>query len=132
MAAENTGSTNVMPQGRPWAPGVSGNPGGRPKGLARLAREATNDGVDLVAFFVSIYHGQVPVVGDGDPVGRDVALDDRIEAARWLADHGWGPAPITVTTSEEETENPLARYTVGQLLAMQQAIEVIEQEPEDS
>lgn len=30
--------------GRPFAPGVSGNPGGRPRGLARYVRELVGDG----------------------------------------------------------------------------------------
>ena len=132
MTAENTGSTKVMPQGRPWAPGVSGNPGGRPKGIARLAREATNDGVDLVAFFQAIFQGKVPEVGDGQAVGRDVTLRDRIEAGYWLADRGYGKAPITVNVAEDETDNPLASYNMDELLAAHRAMIAIEQKSGDS
>ena len=128
MAAENTGSTNVMPQGRPWAPGVSGNPGGRPKGIARLAREATNGGTDLVAFFQAIFQGNVPQVGEGQAVGRDVTLKDRIEAGYWLADRGYGKAPITVNVAEDEPENPLRSFTMEELLAAHAAMKAL-QEP---
>ena len=43
MAAENTRSTKVMPQGRPWAPGVPGNPGGRLKGMQKSPEGPIDD-----------------------------------------------------------------------------------------
>lgn len=38
-------------RGRPFPPGESGNPGGRPKGataMARMIRDETRDGAELV------------------------------------------------------------------------------------
>src|SRR5262245_50447523 len=61
--------------------GVSGNPGGRPQGLAKATRELVGeDGMKLAAFWLSIME---------DPMRRD---SDRLEASRLLADRGWGKA----------------------------------------
>jgi hypothetical protein len=63
--------------------GVSGNPGGRPQGLAKATRELVGeDGHRLAEFWVSIMD---------DPMRRD---SDRLEASRLLADRGWGKAAV--------------------------------------
>src|SRR5262249_49067327 len=63
--------------------GVSGNPGGRPQGLARATRELVGeDGMKLAEFWVSIME---------DPLRRD---SDRLEASRLLAERGWGKAAV--------------------------------------
>ena len=63
--------------------GVSGNPGGRPQGLARATRELVGeDGHKLAEFWLSIMD---------DPMRRD---SDRLEASRLLADRGWGKAAV--------------------------------------
>jgi hypothetical protein len=65
-----------------WPKGISGNPGGRPQGLAKATRELVGeDGMKLAAFWLSIME---------DPMRRD---SDRLEASRLLADRGWGKAP---------------------------------------
>jgi hypothetical protein len=70
-------------------PGQSGNPGGKPQGLAKLAREAVGDGADLVQLMVSVLRGDKKVLGV-----RQVTLRDRMQAAEWLAERGWGRAPL--------------------------------------
>lgn len=65
--------------GKPFVKGASGNPGGRPKGIAAKAREHTDTAM------------QVLVEGMAD--------DDhkvRIAAAREVLDRGWGK-PVTMT-----------------------------------
>jgi hypothetical protein len=67
-----------------WAcKGVSGNPGGRPQGLARAARELVGgDGEALVQIWWDIAR---------DETRRD---SDRLEASKLLADRGWGKAAV--------------------------------------
>lgn len=63
----------------PWRKGQSGNPGGRPRGLASRVREATRDGEDLVEFMLNVLNGKIKATPR-----------DRIESAKWLADRGFG------------------------------------------
>jgi hypothetical protein len=78
MASENSLVTDT----RPWLfkPGQTGNPGGRPRGLAELVRQETKDGAELVAFMLRILRG------------RKQPTRYRLEAAAWLADRGFGKA----------------------------------------
>ena len=83
MAAENreeTAAPLALVRGRPFAPGNSANPGGRPKGLASLVRERTKDGAELVEFMLRVLRA------------RKHPLRYRLEAAAWLADRGFGKA----------------------------------------
>ena len=57
----------------------SGNPGGRPKGLARRVRELVGDNGEAIAAFMFELMT--------DPTARNA---DRIEAAKWLGDRGFG------------------------------------------
>lgn len=69
--------------GKGFLPGHSGNPGGRPKGLAERVRRATHDGKTIVDFMISVARGM-------KIDGRKPRLCDRMEATKWLADRGWG------------------------------------------
>jgi len=64
----------------PFPKGQSGNPGGRPRGLVRAIRDQTREGDELVAFVMRVFRGEV----------EGVRLRDRLEAATWLADRGFG------------------------------------------
>jgi hypothetical protein len=68
---------------RPFPPGVSGNPSGRAKGFAAYIRQQTDDGRELVEFALDVLRGK-----------RRAPVKVRLEALAWLADHGWGKAPI--------------------------------------
>ncbi len=69
--------------GKGFLPGHSGNPGGRPKGLAERVRRATHDGKTIVDFMVAVARG-------GKIDGRKPRLCDQMDANKWLADRGWG------------------------------------------
>lgn len=64
---------------KPFPKGVSGNPGGRPKGIAALARQHTDKALDVL------------VTGMADADSRV-----RIAAAKELLDRGYGK-PLTMT-----------------------------------
>lgn len=92
---ENNGRSGRKPppaSGR-FKKGESGNPGGRPKGLAAMVRAKTKDGAQLVDTMVQIALGKLRI-GKRYPSHRD-----RREAVAWLADRGFGKAPDKVELS---------------------------------
>jgi L-rhamnose isomerase len=69
--------------GKGFMPGRSGNPGGRPQGLARATRELVGeDRLALAQLWWDIAR---------DDTRRD---SDRLEASKLLADRGWGKAAV--------------------------------------
>lgn len=102
-----------------WRPGQSGNPSGlagRHVGLAALARDSTDDGKTLVAFYTAVLAGNKPA---GWPKRYDVTPAHMFEAGRWLGDRGWGKAPITVDVSGEVGHlHALAEFTLTDLRAL--------------
>jgi hypothetical protein len=80
---QNKGRSTGGVTGRGFRPGRSGNPGGRPQGLARATRELVGeDGKALVELWWSIAR---------DPMQR---TSDRLEASKLLADRGRGKAAV--------------------------------------
>lgn len=70
---ENNGGVT----GKGWMPGQSGNPGGRPKGIAAIARQHTDKAVDVL----------VAAMDEDDPRVR-------VAAAKEILDRGYGKAPV--------------------------------------
>jgi hypothetical protein len=85
--------------------------------LARLVRSHTGDGVALVEFALRVMKGEekeksVRLVKDeksGERIEVTVdlppALEDRMEAMKWLADRGWGRAVETIELHDERPAN---------------------------
>lgn len=69
----------MIPNAKKFQPGVSGNPGGRPKGIAAKAREHTDKAMDVLAAAL-----------------EDADARIRVAAARELLDRGYGK-PIAMT-----------------------------------
>ena len=90
-----------------FVPGVSGNPTGRPKGLAALVQAETRDGAELVAFMVRVLR---------DPRQATVL---RMQAAQWLADRGFGKAVVQL----EGTMSTTVDATVTHLEAVRAHVE---------
>jgi hypothetical protein len=91
-----------------WQPGRSGNPGGRPvslPALTRLIHSETQRGEEIVRLFLQVLRGQ------SIPRGRRhvlPTLGERLLAAQWLADRGWGKAKEFLTI-EDDTASPEER-----------------------
>lgn len=92
--------------GRPFRPGQSGNPGGRPKGLASRIREATRDGEDLVAFALRVFNAEIP----------GVKIEHRLEALQWLSDRGWGKPVQSVELTGQEPLAPAVAVGIMNIL----------------
>jgi hypothetical protein len=98
MEIENKPLTIPQRPGNPaWLPGVSGNPGGRPKGIASLVREQTGDGADLIDFLVKVLHN------------KRQPMRLRLEACTQLLDRGFGKALQQVELGNMEGEEIVFR-----------------------
>lgn len=99
--------------GAGFVPGISGNPGGRPKGLSRRVRELVGEDGEAIAeymFFVM-----------SDDKARTA---DRLEAAKWLADRGFGRSVQALDI--DITPHPaidLAIFSLDDLEALQTILE---------
>jgi hypothetical protein len=96
--------------GKGFTPGVSGNPGGRPKGLSRRVRELVGeDGGAIADYMLSVMK---------DERARTA---DRIEAGKWLANRGFGTSPLVIEAGvnpERLLEEYFSKLSLEDLLTM--------------
>ncbi|HJY45278.1 MAG TPA: hypothetical protein VJ301_11700 [Propionibacteriaceae bacterium] len=68
--------------------------------MARIIRETSGYGAELAGFFFRIMRGEaIPLKNRRMP--HVPTLDQRINAAAWLADRGWGKAKETIELTGE-------------------------------
>ena len=83
--------------------------------LARYVRSHTNDGSDIVEFYIAVF--QDNLYKDNKKV--KVTLKMQIDAAAWLGDRGWGKAPQEISVEgryvDGEEEEALAEMSVTEL-----------------
>lgn len=100
--AENSTENSTKVPGRPFAKGQSGNPGGRPKGLAKAVRDRLDSAAEstgttgadlLIAFWASVMADK----------SEDTGL--RLKASQFLAERGWGkPAQFVPIEDDDPLE----------------------------
>jgi hypothetical protein len=97
--------------GGPFPKGISGNPGGRPRGLTAYVRDNTDGGSEVVGLMVSVMRGDV--IG-----GQVPRIRDRMDAATWLADRAFGKAVAQVETKSLTVDMGLSGISTGELLEL--------------
>ena len=121
--AENSITATTI-VGRPFPKGVSGNPGGRPKGLAAYARDQTFDGEEIVNLMLSVMRGEK--VG-----GLKPTVSHMMDATTWLSDRGFGKslqqARVDVNDNRASVREELRRlFTFDELLAIRDQMAALE------
>jgi hypothetical protein len=112
-----------------FPPGKTGNPGGRPKGLAKLVRETIGEGA-AKALIQAFYD----LAMDEDQDGRV-----RVAAGKEVLDRGWGKAQqsVDVTSGGVPVGSVgvvpvnLGGLTDAQLAALRQQLQEAEPPPDD-
>jgi hypothetical protein len=101
--------------GKGFTPGVSGNPGRRPRGAGRRVRGLVGeDGAAIADSLLSVMNNE------------RARTADRIEAAKWLADRGFGRAALVIDagpTPEEMLRDYFEKLSFEDLETMQAILE---------
>lgn len=119
------GTENSKPRGRPFAPGKSGNPGGRPKGwteVAAAAREHTLEAINTLVAALKCPNKGVAVRaaaeildrGWGKPVASidmrfpdgAIPVEAKVQALKALSDDQLDQLEALVGKAEEAREPP--------------------------
>jgi hypothetical protein len=100
--AENSHGT-VRQIGKPFQPGRSGNPGGRPKGVARAVRDACGGSPERLV------QGLLEIAED-----PKVRPRDRIAAYHEILNRGWGRAPAYANI---EGADPLEQDEIAEAIS---------------
>lgn len=119
ISAETAADEKVV--GRPFEPGKSGNPGGRPKGLAKTVREvlgrAAKEGEDASIILAEFWANVM-----ADPNAK---MEHRIKASELLADRGWGKAPQYAPIEDEDPLDLSAERTSALAQEMDKRIDEV-------
>ena len=105
--------------GKGFLPGHGLIPSTRQKSLASLVRFRTENGRQLVALMSRILRGGkfklTVVTADGVPVevARRPSVRDRMDAAAWLADRGWGKVKDVLKLEGDEGRRPVNIVFLG-------------------
>jgi len=93
---QNRGKQGARTTAGRFPKGISGNPGGRAPGLGTYIRTKTQDGHAIADFMLAVM----------TDTGRKI--DQRMEAATWLADRGFGkPAQVLEHGGDPENLAPI-------------------------
>lgn len=110
--AEAPARAPQRPLGRPFPPGVSGNPGGRPRAVRELLDLARESVPEALAFAKRLL--------------ADEKADARVrlDAAKFLTAYGLGAAPKLPADGDEEapSRNPAAPLSTDDLVAIVRAL----------
>lgn len=104
--------------GRPFQKGQSGNPGGRSRAsavVARMLRDKTHDGLDLAKFALDVWQGTLT-----DANGHPVMDSEKCRqwAHDWISDRILGKAPAVPIDDEVERPINLSQMTDAHLEAL--------------